>query len=506
MESRSKKFFYNTLFMALLQLVNIPAALIVPRIMLLFYGSEINGLVSSIYQVINYFTLVEAGLSAAAIYALYKPLAEGDNKRIGEIVSASRRFYMQAGWGFTALTAVLAILYPLYIRTPEVSFLETVLLVFVLGANNFLDFFTLAKYRVLLTADQKTYVISIATITQIVAQTALIAALAACGASVLIARAAAILALLLRSLILYVYCRRRYPNLNYYEKPDMGALDRRWDAMFLQVLGVIHQGATVLLLTVFSRDLSLVSVFSVFNIVVMGLNSVLGIFNSGLAASFGDIIVRGEKDTLRRAYREFEGGFYMVISFIFAVSFVMILPFVDIYTANVFDADYHRPLVGFLAVLSTYCYHLHTPQGMMVISAGMYRETRFRALTQGLIALLGGAALVIPFGLEGILFASVASNFYRDVDLWIFSARRITGVRVRDTLIAVLRSVASVALSVLPFCFVTVAPTSWLGWLGWACLASFWSIAVVLALALVFDRKTFFGILERAKSILGRRK
>ena len=82
MESRSKKFFYNTLFMALLQLVNIPAALIVPRIMLLFYGSEINGLVSSIYQVINYFTLVEAGLSAAAIYALYKPLAEGDNKRI----------------------------------------------------------------------------------------------------------------------------------------------------------------------------------------------------------------------------------------------------------------------------------------------------------------------------------------------------------------------------------------------------------------------------------------
>ena len=46
MESRSKKFFYNTLFTALLQVVNVAAAVIVPRLMLGFYGSEINGLVT----------------------------------------------------------------------------------------------------------------------------------------------------------------------------------------------------------------------------------------------------------------------------------------------------------------------------------------------------------------------------------------------------------------------------------------------------------------------------
>ena len=506
MESRSKKFFYNTLFTALLQVVNVVAALIVPSFMLRFYGSEINGLVTSITQFINYFNLVEAGLSAAAIYALYKPLADGDTDRMGEIVSASRRFYMQAGWVFTALTAVLALLYPLYIKTPNISYAETALLVLALGAGGFLEFFTMAKYRVLLTADQKTYVISVASILHVALQTALIAALSALGASVLVARAAAILALLLRSAILLLYCRRRYPNLNYHAKPDMSALDKRWDAMFLQVLGAIHQGATVVLLTLIVRDLAVISVFSVFNIVVMGLNSVLGIFNSGLAASFGEVIVRGEKDVLRRAYREFEGGFYMVISFVFAVSFVMIQPFVDIYTVNVFDADYHQPLIGFLIILNTYLYHLKTPQGMLVISAGMYRETRWRTLTQGLIAVLGGAALAFPLGLPGILIAAAASNFYRDLDLWFFSARRITDTPVRDTLLGVARSVAAVLIAVLPFRFIEVCPGSWLGWIVYAVLTSLWTGAVVLILTLLFDRKNFFAILRRAKGILSRGK
>lgn len=40
------------------------------------YGSETNGLITSLQQFIQYFTLLEAGLSGAAIFALYKPVIE----------------------------------------------------------------------------------------------------------------------------------------------------------------------------------------------------------------------------------------------------------------------------------------------------------------------------------------------------------------------------------------------------------------------------------------------
>lgn len=86
---RSKKFMLNSVTTALLQVVTMIAGFITPRFMLTAYGSEINGLISSILQFISYFNLVEAGLSSAAVYSLYKPIAEKDYNRINRIVVAA---------------------------------------------------------------------------------------------------------------------------------------------------------------------------------------------------------------------------------------------------------------------------------------------------------------------------------------------------------------------------------------------------------------------------------
>ncbi len=504
-ESRSKKFFYNTLFTALLQVVNIIATLIVPKFMLRYYGSEINGLVTSITQFITYFNLVEAGLSNASIYALYKPLAEKDDEKISAIVSASKKFYIQAGYIFTALTVILAIVYPLYIQIDGFSPWLIGLFVVVLGSNGFLEFFTLSKYRVLLTADQKTYVISISSILQIVLQTVIIVVMSCFEINIVIVRALAVSSIILRSLILAIYCKIKYHNVNYKAKPDKSALDKRWDAMFLQILGAIHKGTTVILLTVIVKDLSLISVYSIFSIVISGLNSVLNIFNSGLAASFGEVIAKDEKAVLQKAYKEFELGFYLIITFLFSVSFIMITPFVKVYTWGVTDANYDMPLLGAMLVLSAYIYQLKTPQGMLILSAGMYKETKWRTLTQGLIALVGGIILAFPFGIYGILFAAILSDLYRDIDLCFFANKYITGLSPMVTIKNTGKSLLSMVLIVVPCCFVNINPVSWLSWIGNACLVSIYAIAVLLIMVVIFDRKQIKGIIKRAKNIFRRR-
>ena len=166
--TRTKKFFYNSISTAFYQIVLMITGFITPRIMLKYYGSEINGLVSSINQFIVYFNLVEAGLSGAAIYALYKPLAENNHKAINSIVSAARKFYTQSGYIFVSLTIGLSIFYPYFVKSQILTPLNVGLLVLILGTNGALEFFTLSKYRVLLTADQKTYVISLASIVYLV--------------------------------------------------------------------------------------------------------------------------------------------------------------------------------------------------------------------------------------------------------------------------------------------------------------------------------------------------
>src|SRR5699024_9171138 len=377
------------------------------------------GLISSISQFIVYFNLVEAGLSAAAIYALYKPLAKGDYSEINGVVSAAKKFYFQAGYIFVSLTLGLAIFYPMFVESGSISNMDMFLLVLILGVNGALEFFTLAKYRVILTDDKKTYIVSIASMVHIIVNTILIVILAYMQVDLVILRFVALLSIFLRSFILMFYVKRKYKYIDFNFEPNFKPLDKRWDALYLQVLGAIQVGAPIVILTLVTKDLLLVSVFTIYNLIIGGLRGILGIFKSGLSASFGEVIAKNETKILQKSYQEFEYIYYLIITCMFFVAFVMIMPFVSIYTNGINDTNYILPLVGFLFVLDGLLYSMKNPQGMLVLSAGLFKETRLQATIQGLILIVLGIVLTYKFGLIGVLVASIISNLYRLIDLLI---------------------------------------------------------------------------------------
>ena len=122
--TRTRVFLFNTLTAAALHIVTIIAGFIVPRIMLTVYGSEINGLVTSVTQFIAYFVSLKPVSAGAAVYALYQPLADKDYTRINSILSASRYFYKQAGYIFVSLVLGLALIYPVLIKSTAATFIE----------------------------------------------------------------------------------------------------------------------------------------------------------------------------------------------------------------------------------------------------------------------------------------------------------------------------------------------------------------------------------------------
>ena len=264
---RTKKFIINSISTAMLQIVTMLVGFILPKVMLKYYGSEINGLVSSITQFMAYFSLVEAGLSGAAVFALYKPLAQNDNNGISQVVTQTRKFYIKAGLIFGLLVLSLGILYPLFVTSTLLSKFEITLLVFVIGLSVVIDFFTLSKYRVLLTADQKIYVISIASILYYVFNTLIISVLSIFKYNIIMVRFIAITAVLIRSFILKIYVEKKYPLVNYNEKiTKKNLLSKRWDALYLQILGAVELGAPVIILT-FTTNLITVSIYTLYNMI-----------------------------------------------------------------------------------------------------------------------------------------------------------------------------------------------------------------------------------------------
>lgn len=500
--NRTKLFMRNSFTTALLQIVTMIVGFITPRIMLSQYGSEINGLVSSVSQFVSYFSLVEAGLSSAAIYALYTPIAQKDHRSINSIVTAAKSFYTQAGSIFTALMVGLAVVYPLFVKTNVLNNWQVAILVLILGVNGALEFFTLSKYRAILTADQRTYVISISSIIQIILNTIIIASLAYFKVNIVLLRFVALFSIFVRSLILLIYCKRKYKFLNYKEKPNKAALNKRWDALYLQILGTIQTGAPVVLLTVLTNNLKLISVYSVFNMVVHGVLGVLSIFTSGLSASFGQVIAQKEVKTLQKAYREFEFVYYATITLAYTITFITIMPFINVYTKDVVDINYNLPVAGFFFVLNGLLYNIKTPQGMLVISAGLYKETRVQTTVQALIIVVFGAILTPFIDIYGVLIASVLSNLYRAIDLIHFIPKNVTKLTVKKTYLRVARIFLIVLISWIPFMFISYTPSNLVEWAVYAAVVALFSLLVVAVINIIFDKKETLRVFKRIKNMV----
>ncbi|MDD2494277.1 MAG: hypothetical protein PHE29_03700 [Tissierellia bacterium] len=502
--SRTLKFFYNSISTAIYQIIVMIVGIITPRIMLKYYGSEINGLVSSITQFISYFALVEAGLSGAATYALYKPLANDDYLSINGIISAARKFYNQAGYTFVFLIVGFSAFYSSYVKTDLLSKLEVGLLVLILGTSGVLDFFTLSKYSVLLTADQKTYVISLSSIIYVILNTIIIVILGTKQINIVVLRLAALLSVFLRTFILMIYVKVNYKYIRYDAEPDTEALNKRWDALYLQILGVIQTGIPIVILTLVTKDLKLVSVYSIFNMIIVGINGILSIFHGGLSASFGDVIARREKSVLQKSYTEFEFSYYTLITAVYSISFITIMPFIRVYTSGINDINYDVPMIGFLFVLNGLLYNLKTPQGMLVISAGMYRETRVQSTIQGLIVVILGLVLTPSISIYGILIASILSNIYRDIDLMFFIPRNLTELPVINSAIRILRVFMVILIICLPVKFIELNPGGYIQWIIHAIIIGIYSCIIVLIISLLFDRNALKEVSNRVTGMVRR--
>lgn len=487
----------NTFWNLIYQFTAVIAGFLVPRAIIGVYGSEVNGLVSSLTQFIGYFALVEAGVSGAATFALYRPISKHDWAGINIVASASRSFYQKSGIVFLLLLVMLSVAYPMLVTAGSLSSWEITSLAFLLGAKVVVDFFSLSKYRVFLTADQKNWLIQLASTVYTLLNTFIIILLSYLRAPIVIVYVVALFAVFARSFILAIYTWRNYPQLDC--KVDFGnyELPQRWDALFLQILGAVQSGAPVVLATVLCGSMSEVSVLAVYLLVSNGLQMIPNVLGTGLQAMFGRQIAEGDYAALRSSYKPYRALVYAVSAVACGCAFSLILPFVDLYTDGFHDANYHNALLGFFIVLNVFLFHGKSSQGLLVIAAGMYKETRFQTCLQAAIIVVLGIPLTMNYGVVGTVAASCLSNIYRVIDLLIFEPRRISGESITDSFKSFGLYVLQAILIALPGYLFMNAIQTWSTWLASAIGLMIWGAFVVGFTLAVLDRPSFRSIFCR---------
>lgn len=112
--NRRKASIRNTVIALTSEILVTVVGFMLPRAIMVNYGSETNGLITSLQQFIQYFTLLEAGLSGAAVFALYKPLSAGDTGTIERILYSAKKMYEKLGCVFLAMIALSSAIYPFF--------------------------------------------------------------------------------------------------------------------------------------------------------------------------------------------------------------------------------------------------------------------------------------------------------------------------------------------------------------------------------------------------------
>lgn len=498
---RSKKALINLITSLLLQIVTATTGFILTRYFITIYSSTINGVVSSIRQFVNYISIVEAGVGMASIVALYSPLAAKNMNQINAILSGTRIFYKRSGYIFAVLITALAFIYPLIINN-QATYLTGFLLVLILGGSGVTEFFIIGKYRVLLTADQKNYVVSLVQIIATIINVVVSVTFMKLGYHIITVQIVGTAIFVSRAILLTLYVKKRYSHINYHADPDMRAIDKKWDVLIHQVAGLVVNNTPIILLTLFS-SLKEVSVYSVYFMVTYAVYLVVTSFNNGLMGGFGDIISRNDLGALKKSFRTYEYVYYAVLTWAYTCTGILLLPFISIYSQGFHDANYTRPIVAILFIFVGVANNVRVPPMTIINAAGHFRETRYRALTEAVINLTVSLILVQFYGVVGVLFGSICSFAYRTTDFILYTSRRLLKDSPKKTFHSLaINALLSMAGLVIFLVIFPVRANTFYEWIEWACIISIACFILIFSGNIIADPSNAKELWARISNII----
>ncbi len=400
----------NVISTVSLQIITLLSGFIIPKLILDAFGSEVNGLISSITQFLGYISLIEGGVSAVILANLYRPLATGDNDQVSAVVSTADSFFKKIALIFGVYQVVLAIGYPFIVKSSfDWGYIASMVLI--LGISTLIQYSLALSWRLLLQADKRMYIAVLAQGVAIVLNLALTFVLIKCNANVHIVKLISGVAFILQPMILYGYIRKNY-TLSKATKAEKGLLSQRWDGFGINIAAMIRASTATVVLSVLT-NLSIVSVFSVYVLVSNGMKSLITSISGGIVPNIGSSYAKGDLEGSNKTFDNFDFIMFLVSFFCFTVAAVAIPSFALVYTSGLTDANYNQPLLGVLLMAAECIFCIREPYVNMAYSAGHFRQVSKYAYIEAGITVVLSVIFTLLWGLVGVAIALLVSAIYR---------------------------------------------------------------------------------------------
>jgi len=481
------------------QVVLISLSFLLPRLYLENFGSEVNGVLSTIKQIFVYMVLLEAGVGLATTQALYKRIGERDFKSANEVLSATNSYYIKTGIIYLAIVLVIAALYAYVIPTSIDS--HVVFLIIILTALPALfSYFVQAKYRILMEVDGRKYVINNSeTILQLASNIGKILVLLLTDSLILIQLTYCIISII-QLAFLYFYAKRRYTWLDLNAKPDFEAISQKNSVLVHQLSGMVFNNTDVILISLLC-DFKAVSIYAIYNIFFSQVQNFITSIVSSFTFALGQMF-HTDREKFDRLFSMYETFYIMTTCIIYTLMAVFLLPLIQIYTRGINDAEYSNVFLVLLFVLMNLISNSKIPANSIIEYSGDFEKTRSYAIWEMVINITVSIAAIMYMGICGAIVGTIAALLYRGIVTIFYSNTKILRRNQMCTYKILISNGAVFAVIMAIFFVDTFSNVSFLKLLLNGIVHSLWIVPLYLLVNFIFNKsafKTLFELYRRNK-------
>ena len=398
--------------------------LLLPRMYLTRFGSEVNGLDSTIKQIFSCLSLLEAGVGLASQQAYYRPVALGEKKRINGIFAATNHYYCRTGIVYLLVTLLFAAVYPSFVKS-QLPYGVISAIIIIYGIPGIVSYFVQGKYRSFLEVEGKSYIITyITTVTLAMGNLLRMGALMFTD-NILLVQITYCVPTIFQVIAITCYIHRVYPWMNAKGIPDLKALSQKNSVLLHQLSGIVFNNTDTILISSIC-GLAQASVYTVYMLFFSNIEKLFYSVTNSFSFRLGQLFQVDQK-RFCKYYNLYESMYIMISFVLFTVVALFLLPIIGLYTRGVTDISYRNHTFIVLFTIVNVLSGAKEPANLVLTYSGHFDKTRHQAILEMLINICVSIPSVLYFGMIGCLMGTIAALIYRYIVITVYTQKTILG-------------------------------------------------------------------------------
>lgn len=413
-DTRTKNSSRNIIFSLMAYFLQVVLGFFVRRYFIYIFGTEYLGLNSLFTNVISILSLAELGFGSALVFAMYKPMADGDKEKVRQLLQFYRKSYMIIG-SVIGVIGLCVLPFMNYFQAKAPSVNVDLYIVYLIYLFNTVVSYFFAYRRSLLYVNQRNDIESKVGILCQILSTILQLGVLAFVKDYYIYVCVSVFATILSNALIYLITQKKYADLvikplSSLDKTTRKQINKNILAMLFHKIGgtVVYSTDSLIIYLMF--DALTLGKYSNYLLITGSVNTIINLFLSSLRGSIGNSIASESIEKNYFLFKKLNYIYLWIVSFCAIAIFALSNPFINI-VLNKGGGDLTFDLT--MISLISLCFFMQGIRYMTCVfkeCKGLFYEDRFKPLFESIINLVVSIVLAHYIGLAGVIIGTMASS------------------------------------------------------------------------------------------------